>query len=448
MNTKYKSVLLFGTLAAVSALFAGCGGSSKTEETLPTNNVERAQPGWTKRNPAYVQSHKKWTILVYMNGANNLEEYGLLNMNQMEQIGSDNNINIVTQFKRYTDRYDSSDGNWGNTRRYFVTKDNDMAKMNSLLLSEKEDLDMGQTQNLQEFVKWGVETYPADHFCLVLWNHGAGWRSVKIPNTVTRGFSYDDTTENHIDTIDLPKAIAREDGRKWDIVAWDSSLMQMLEVAYEIHDQADYIVGSEESPPGEGFRYDKFLAPLQSSPGTSPLDFADSIARETANFYNTRDKNGSNSTQSVLDASRVADIIGPINDLGEALLNAKAIYGSQIASARQNTEAYAYRENGDLLDFLRLLSEPKSGMTTVPVPDSAVQEAATRVRSAASAAILKNYNSYNHPRSNGLSIYLPSPFAYSQDDVTQANGFGQRYSLLSFTKAAPNWQAFLANGPY
>ncbi len=438
--------------AALFALLAGCGGGGGGTDnptpgaspTPPAGNVERSQPGWTKRNPAYVQPQKKWTFLVYMNGANDLEEYGLLNMNQMEQIGSDENINMVVQFKRYKGRYDSSDGDWGSTRRYYVGKDNNTASVTSALLSERDDLDMGKAQSLQDFIQWGIQTYPAERFCLVLWNHGAGWRSVKTP---TRGFSYDDTTDSHIDTIEFPAAIDRGDGRKWDIVAWDSSLMQMLEVAYEIRDKATYIVGSEESPPGEGFRYDKFLAPLKENPDKSTLDFADSIAKETANFYNTRDGSDSNSTQSVLDASKIAAIVPPINDLGQALLNAKGAYGDRIAYARDNSENYDYPQNSDIKDFMRLLSQPIAGTTTIPVPVTEVQNAVTRVNDAVSAAVLKNYNSPRHPRSNGLAIFLPTPLSYSRIDIEQANGFGQRYSLLSFAKAAPNWQSFLINGP-
>ena len=32
-------------------------------------------------------------------------------------------------------------------------------------------------------------------------------------------------------------------------------------------------------------------------------------------------------------------------------------------------------------------------------------------------------------------------------DTEHANGFGQRYKELALAKAAPNWMAFLENGP-
>ncbi|MCX5844398.1 MAG: clostripain-related cysteine peptidase [Deltaproteobacteria bacterium] len=28
---------------------------------------------------------------------------------------------------------------------------------------------------MYDFIKWAVEKYPADQYCLILWNHGSGW---------------------------------------------------------------------------------------------------------------------------------------------------------------------------------------------------------------------------------------------------------------------------------
>jgi hypothetical protein len=166
-----------------------------------------------------------------MNGANDLEEYGNLNLNQIERYGSDENVTFVAQFKRIksTASYDDkSDGDWSGARRFVVRRDNNQGNVTSPIISSRADIDMGDAGTLQEFVQWGVRTFPAERYAIVLWNHGAGWRSrsAKPRQPVTRGFSYDDEKETHIDTIELPEAINMGNGRKWDLVAWDSSLMQ------------------------------------------------------------------------------------------------------------------------------------------------------------------------------------------------------------------------------
>lgn len=380
-----------------------------------------------------------------MNGANDLEEFGSLNLNQMEQVGSNDDINIVVQFKRIQGRYDSSNGDWSGSRRYYVTKDTNTNTVTSLQLASKSDADAGLWQTMQEFVQWGLETYPADHYALVVWNHGAGWRSVPLnrQGKVTRGVSYDDTTDHHIDTIDIPKAIDMGNNRKWDLLLWDSSLMQMAEVDYEVRDKTQYMTGSEESPPGEGYPYQLFLADLAANPNMSGRDLGLSVINRTLESYGS----DSSITQSLIDASKVGALPDAFNTLGSALIAAQSTYGDAITLARESAENYEYPQNVDTLDFVRLLTTPLPGSFNPPVNTPAVQQAAANLRTAVNACIVSSVHGSGHPRSNGLAVFLPSPTQYRRIDIDQANGFGQRYSEISFARAAPNWQKFLANGP-
>lgn len=426
-------------------LLAGCGGSGggKPDPNPPTGTGDLIQqPGWSVRSQTRALSPKKWTFLVYMNAANDLERFGSLNMNQMEQSGSTGDVNIVLQYKRISQSAiddDTSNGNWTDTRRYYVTRDSDTNNTNSPIISQSSNIDMGRAQTLQEFVQWGVKAYPAEKYCLVIWNHGAGWRSrSRSTSPITRGVSYDDDTGSHIDTIELADAVSI--GRKWDIISFDSSLMQMVEVAYEIRDQATYIVGSEESPPGTGYRYERLMGSLTGNPTQTPLTFATFIAQDTLAAYGT----GSEITQSVLDASKVGSLAPTLNTLGAALTSAQGAWGTQIATARRQSETYGdsgridYTQNKDLIDFLNKLGS---------VGDPGVISAVQGVRSSLSATILSNANGSQHPRSNGLSIYIPSPLQYAATEEQQNDGFGQPYSALSFSRAAPAWRSFLQTGP-
>jgi hypothetical protein len=375
-----------------------------------------------------------------MNGANDLEEYGNLNLNQMEQFGSDDNVTFVAQFKRMRSDAsydDKSEGDWAGARRFVVRRDNDTNRVTSPIISTRDDIDMGDKDTLQEFVQWGVKTFPAERYAVVLWNHGAGWRSrsAKPASPVTRGFSYDDEKGTNIDTIELPEALRLEGGRKWDIICWDSSLMQMLEVAHEIKDQADWIVGSEESPPGRGYPYDRWVNKLIANPNADGRFVGEAICDAMLAGYGVN----SNITESLLDTSKIAPLASAVNDFGAALLAAKGTFGTQIADAREEAERFDYDENKDLIDFARLVKER--------VGDGNVQATATRVEEAARAAIVKNVRGNDHPNANGIAVYLPSPSQYRRDDISQANGFGQRYTELLFARDAPNWQSFLTQGP-
>ncbi len=436
--------------SAVSALLlpllflAGCGSSGGDKGgKIPTGTGALIdQPGWTVRSQTRALAQKKWTVLVYMNAANDLEKYGSQNMNQMEQVGSTSDVNIVLQYKRIAQSSnvdDTSNGNWTDTRRYYVTADSDTNTLNSPLISQSSNIDMGLPQTLQAFVQWGIAAYPAEKYCLVLWNHGAGWRSREVkPSPITRGFSYDDATGSHIDTIQLASAVAI--GRKWDIISFDSSLMQMVEVAHEIRNQATYIVGSEESPPGTGYRYERLMGNLTSKPTQVPLTFANFIANDTLAAYGS----SSDITQSVLDASQVGTLAPVLNQLGAALTAAQGTWGTQIAAARRQAEFYGdnggidYTQNKDLIDFLDKLA---------PITDPGVVSAVQAVRTAMSRTVLTNANGTQHPRSHGLAIYVPSPTQYVATEAQQNEGFGQPYSALAFSQAAPAWRSFLQTGP-
>src|SRR5204863_591509 len=153
---------------------------------------------------------------------------------------------------------------WLGTRRYYVTKDNNTQAISSTLLEDMgTGVDMGSWQTLRNFVLWGEDQYPADHYALVIWNHGAGWLPTKAAgnklSVPPRAVSIDDSTNNEIETWQLPQAmVVQAQGARHplDILIFDASLMQMAEVAYEVKDvivgpaAPGVMVGSEESPPG------------------------------------------------------------------------------------------------------------------------------------------------------------------------------------------------------
>jgi hypothetical protein len=46
-----------------------------------------------------------------------------------------------------------------------------------------------------------------------------------------------------------------------------------------------------------------------------------------------------------------------------------------------------------------------------------------------------------------VTSLLQAFIRFKSIDIEQANGFGQRYKELALAKTAPNWMAFLENGP-
>ncbi|MGC8784350.1 MAG: clostripain-related cysteine peptidase [Armatimonadota bacterium] len=369
---------------------------------------------------------REWTILVFMNAANNLEPDSIDDMNEMEQLGSNSDVNIVVQWKRIAG-YDSSNGDWKTTRRYYVTRDTDPETVNSnLLVDMGNGVDMGSPNTLRDFLQWGVRSFPARKYMVVLWNHGAGWRAFRDRlNLFARGVSYDDNTGNHIRIWELPLALSV--GVKWDIIAFDASLMQMLEVAYEIRNLGNYIVGSEESPPAAGYPYHRILAPVVSNPGISARDLAAQIVTQTINYYNPDSTD--NITQSALDASQIENVAQKVDILAQVLLNIAPGNGSAIAAARDNAQAYGEYTYKDLWDYTEQLRARLPGSQELTDAIGGVQNALSQ------AVIAEAHSNRRVNRSHGLSIYVPTP-----------SSFETRYGLLAFARAT-HWDEWLQTQP-
>ena len=425
--SKLSIITLLFLLLAVFLTNCGSGGgggdSGSSTTTSATEPAETPAPG----------SIKKWTTLVYINADNNLEGAGIDDINEMEIVGSTSDINVVVQIDRISG-YDTSNGNWTGAKRYYIQQDSDINTVNSSLVQDLGEINMGDHQSLIDFAKWGINNYPADHYMLVVWNHGGGFRYNEV-SVHARDISWDDT--NGCDSITIPElaeaaaSIKSHIGRNIDILGMDACLMAMAEIAYELKDSADYMVGSEETEPGDGWPYDYFLQRLSANPDASAELFASWIVQDYITSY------GSTSvTQSSLALSHAATLTGAVNDLAQAMIDGIGDAGqggaiqSELRTILNNTENYYSTDYRDLYDFADQVSNG-SAMTTDIV------NAANAVRTAVTAAVSENGTVGSaYANSYGLSIWLPNSSQFST--------YLTKYSELSFADDTV-WDEFLSS---
>ncbi|MCX8052923.1 MAG: clostripain-related cysteine peptidase, partial [Armatimonadetes bacterium] len=217
-------------------------------------NPPNSSPAITTRDECRQQC--SWTILVYLDADNDLEDDAILNMNQMEMIGSTRDVHILVQIDR-TPGHDSSNDDWTDTRRYLVTRDPNNKKISFLRLDDPPlgELDMGEWQTIRDFVEWGMSESPSDYYCLVIWDHGTGWQFRINALTQHRYIATDATSCSAMDVTDIPKALGKLSERRLNVLAFDACLMQQIEVAYELRNCADYMVGSPTVEPSPGYNY-------------------------------------------------------------------------------------------------------------------------------------------------------------------------------------------------
>jgi len=299
----------------------------------------------------------EWTIMVFSNAKNDLEKYLIDDMNEMELIGSTDKVNVVVELGRMSG-YDSSNGDWTGVRRYLVTKDSDMTRLASKKLADLGMVDMGDYRSLADFGKWAKQAYPAKRYMLIIENHGSGWEKDVRNRLVNKGISYDDQSGNHINTPQLALAL-KEMGRV-DVFGTDACLMQMAEVVYEIKDHADYIVGSEETEPGDGYTYNDFLGPVVKNPSMGAQELGKQAVNAYADHY---DGIRQAYTQSLVVPAKADKLLALTNAFAAAVM-ATTNDQQAILYARRYAVNFAMDENRDLYDFTRLLVE-KTGSAEV-----------------------------------------------------------------------------------
>ncbi len=475
-------------LAAV--LVEGCGSGGGSSSTTPPVVPPSTPPAYTARSVCTATPHTdgraKWTILIYMQAANNLQPYSLQNIAQLASVGSDSNVNIVVQWKQIPAAMTNSCPNCAPTfygvRRYYIHHHSaaDVAAIqngNTTVLQSDRladptgttpvntsgmadtlpdpngrpngTLDMGNWRSLADFVKWGSTNYPADHLAVLVWDHGSGWenvyRGVAAKASPPRAVAVDDETQNEIETWELPGALATS-AQPVDMIIFDASLEQMTEVAYQLRNSAKIMVGSEESPPAPGYPYDKWVGDLEADSGNdTPCDLGDHIIQEFVNYpayVNSTNGYASELTQSMVDLGRMGQVATALNGLAGALNQHIQDQQDLIYRLRQDptfpdrsqggAQHYttAYRDFKDLWDYCDLIRT-----SSAPVN---MQQAAANVQNALigpTGAILENaHGPTGQDGSHGLSIYVPDPGNYLST-----------YANLSITQAAPLWPRFLVN---
>lgn len=320
-----------------------------------------------KTGTPHKKDRKKWTILAYICADNDLERFGLIDINEMEKVGSSDNVNIVAQIDRMRGGEGDTitDGNWVGTRRYYVSKDADPGKVTSKMVMNLGEQSMGTKTTLADFLKWGVRTYPADNVVVIVWNHGAGWV----------GIAQDQEDDSLLSMTDVSwalregqKELSKVNGKesKFAIVDFDACLMGTIEVAYEISDTAQYLTASEETEPGNGMPYTDYLAPLIKNPDLTPAEFT---KRMVGTYVQSYAKGGSagNSfvkgsavTKSTVDLGKIGSLVKKFDKLGKALLDNHEIYadllvaeGGRFASIKKYSDATLV----DLIDFAHKLAQ-------------------------------------------------------------------------------------------
>ncbi|NLJ49274.1 MAG: hypothetical protein GX428_06785 [Candidatus Atribacteria bacterium] len=352
-----------------------------------------------------------WTIMIYVDGDNDLDPYAIQNINSMELVGSTDKVKIIVQYDSY---------GYAGARRYYITKDYDQENITSPVIEDIGEVNMGTGETLVDFIRFCVKNYPAQKYSLILWNHGGGF---KKPGSLQKDICWDETSGDDALTIPEVEQALNQSGVYFDLFAMDACLMGMLEVAYEVRNHTEIFVASEDNVPGEGLNYQHFLENLIASPNMD----SERLARVMIDSYISHYPFGSTLTLSAVNSMLLSSLTNEVNNLAMAILQdnrtSKEIYRNIIT---RETICFSDVDFIDLGDFaLKLLGHPQ-------VLSSHVKYSAQQVLNQVANVVLYNRSQGNNSywtlnNAQGLSIYLP---IYTQ--------YVEKYQNLQFAKNS-NW---------
>lgn len=346
------------------------------------------------------QTLNDWTVMVYMT-ASDLTRFAFDDINEMElaAAGLPASVNLAVLYDQSAALQTFATGAgtqpaWGTTGRAIIRPDTNPSQIATpfdLSIGEK---DTGDPASLTEFVNWAKNAAPAQHYALIMWNHGQGVDGFNFDNA-------DNATADSMTAGELNNALNAVSAFHLDLLAFDSCNMAMTELADSFSSVADVLVASEENIPGTGYDYDSFFQGLAVRPD---LVSAESLASALVVNYE-RQYRGNTDGADTLSALRSSDMGALITAL-QGFTSAALAGGVTTADfdvlrdARDAASSFlGHSEQRDLGQFMQFIADA----TSLP---STIRNTAQGVLDALADAVIARTS--DERQTSGLSILLPA----------------------------------------
>lgn len=262
---------------------------------------------------------------------------------------------------------------------------------------ENDDVNMGESSSLADFLSWGIENYSAANMGLIFWNHGSG----SIDGVCfDENHDEDSLTLRDIDAALLSVYDSMTDNFRF--IGFDACLMSTLETANVCASYADYMYANEETESGYGWNYTEIGNYISENPGTDPA----SLGKVVADSYNEESKQGGDEKYTsfcITDLSKTDDVIIAFNNYAKNLYEATGD-GEVLAQFMRNamslelfgshSDAEGYSNMADLASVIR------AGQGFADGADEALS-------AIENAQAYKLFGSMHEGRACGISVYYP-----------------------------------------
>ncbi len=328
MRKKFNKVTFFAVYFFFALIFIGSTQVAGKPTTLP-----------------------QWTLAIYMDSDNNLDDWAQKDINKLMAVGSTLNVNVVV----FWDKLNGPD------KAYKVEKDK-LVELTNFTIPNGPEPNMGDPVTLKAWVGYTTTEFPSKKYALLLWDHGDDYRGAMYDYTLPAGtplpsFGYDLLTNQEI--------VSALTGYKIDVMLYSACVMQMIEVCYEYllgGLNITYLVSNEAYDPMDGFPYNTILKNLEDSKYNDPLEFSKMWVHEYIYYYKYVGNARSQAvTLSVVEIGKVEQVVTNIKDMTVALMldmkGSKSIVGPARAHANLPWSENGWERDIDLPTFVAMIHD-------------------------------------------------------------------------------------------
>ena len=365
--------------------------------------------------PASLAKQPTFTLLVYLCGTDLESDGGMATKDLFEMVASgvtaDESLKVIVQT--------------GGTKSWQVDGLNDRQAQRWILsgtgleeLDSLGKLNMGAESTLTDFLKFGVKTYPADRYGLVLWDHGGG---------SSGGVCYDELTDDCLLMDEIGNALAavsKQKGyNKFAFVGFDACMMSTYEMANVLEPYAEYMVASEELEPGSGWDYTPWIKQLAQDTAIGIPELGTTISQTFLSAVTY----GDYGTLAVIDLSALPELRKALEGMGATLLG--EVDGGNfrgLSQLRQSVRSFGETDSAasDMID-LKVFADlfAKYDKTS-----------AKAIKTALKKLIVHNGYTSNLSGICGMSVLVPFSTVWAS---------GEYLSAYDASNASPQYTAFV-----
>ena len=398
-----------------------------------------------ERNPA------DWTVMVYAHADHNLTSALMEDLLEMEQAGSSDHFNIITQTdintkaratKLWKLKHNVNPADFDGIARLLIGPDTDGRKntLNSTIIeSYPEENNMDNPEELEKFVNWSINNYPAKRYGLILWNHGGqfvGFGGDTQNGELKQGKGL--TSEQIRDA--LMAALNNNDLHKFEFIGFDTCLMGATEVIANFHDLCEIYFGCAELDFGDGWDYGNTLNYLKSNPEIDIRTFALNEVQIWDEHHSHSSMDKTHKTHAAFDMAKYDAFANSLYKFGLLLTDYAKSEGNEIPKIRAEATHYSVSSRSKVKSpthFIDLGDLADNVASTVE--DESLKSAAQELSANIGQMVIAKALGSERQDVSALSIAYP----HNTEDWTKK--YQKLYDKLYFinSNAGKQWRLFL-----